>query len=121
MPWHLLQAIWPGAGHPLPQMTAYDPLLRQLVAAGWEPLTGARVAPPGVRLERYGHGDQVYLVLHNPATQTATATATLDEPILGAKAWHATSEPGARPVTVTGGRFTVPLAARATVMVRLTR
>ncbi|NUQ00494.1 MAG: hypothetical protein HUU35_11635 [Armatimonadetes bacterium] len=61
----------------------YVPVLRDLTAAGWEPIPHAVVNDAAVRLERYGFRDDLYLVLNNTTSDTRTVTLTLDPQALG--------------------------------------
>jgi hypothetical protein len=79
---HLLYGIYPGG-------TAQDigiyermiPVLDQLQAASWEPVTGAQTETAGIQIERYGRN---YLVLHNPGG-VQTAKIRLDGHVLNPK------------------------------------
>jgi hypothetical protein len=121
VPWHWLHGIYPGHGNDLKTMQRCDGLLRELVAAGWEPITGARVKPEQVRVERYGSGDRVYLVLHNPAEQPTAAQVQLDEAVLGAQDFAASVQPGGQKASVRDHRLEVQLEARGAVAVVLSR
>ena len=65
----------------------YIPLIKQVSAAGWEPVTYARSDNPNVYLERYGNE---YVTVLNAGESPITTTVTLDLAALA----------GARPVTV---------------------
>jgi hypothetical protein len=121
VPRHWLHAIHPGHGNDLAAMRQSVGLLRDLITAGWEPITGARVTPEQVRVERYGSGRRVYLVLHNPTEQPTPARVPLDRGVLGAQAFAASVQPAGRNVEVKDGCLEVPLAAKETVLVVLSR
>lgn len=114
--WHLLHDIYPGHGNHVEVMARYAATLRELSAAGWEPITAANVEPASVRIERYGHGQRVYLVLHNPHTDAVTATVTLDRKRLGWKSFTAQALGGAV-IPVAGESFRLDLPAQATQVV----
>ena len=121
VPWHWLHGIYPGHGNDVKEMQRCDGLLRELTTAGWEPITGARVQPDQVRVERFGGGDHVYLVLHNPAEQAVSAQVELDRAVLGAQARTAVVQPGGETADIGGDGASVQLGARATVAVVLSR
>lgn len=121
VPWHLLHGIFPGHGHDMEAMTRYYPLLQELSRAGWEPLTGARVSPETVRVERFGRGDRVHLALHNGGEEETRAEVALDEALLGAGPWTALLRPDDEAVQVPEGRLEVTLEGRGTVMVTLSK
>jgi len=83
LPWHLVHGIFPGHGNKVELMAQYAEPLQQLAAAGWEPVTYARVEPAELRIERFGSGKRVFLVVHNPAEQPAGATVAVDWAALG--------------------------------------
>jgi hypothetical protein len=77
VPRHWLHAIHAGHGNDLKAMQGCVGLLRELIAAGWDPVPGARATPEQVRVERYGAGERVYLVLHNPTPSGAQISRSL--------------------------------------------
>jgi hypothetical protein len=63
----------------------YIPIIKRLSAAGWEPVTHARVAQEGVRIERFGPQEGVvYFTLLNEGAQACEVTLTIDALALGA-------------------------------------
>jgi hypothetical protein len=119
---HWLQAIHPGHGNDVKTMQSGARMLRDLIAAGWEPITGARVTPDHVRVERYGDGDRVYLVFHNPAEdRPAAAQVQLDPGVLKAGDYGAIVYPGKQNIAVNSGRVEITLAPRETLVLALTR
>ncbi len=82
---HLLHAVFPGEGSDLALLGRYTPVLRDLSAAGWEPITDVRVLPEVVRVERYGSGAKVWLVLHNPTGAGVAAELRLEGALAAAK------------------------------------
>ena len=123
-PWvvgyYLLHCIFPGEGHDREMMRRYVPLLRELSAAGWEPVTGARADSPQVRLERYGSGSRVYLVAHNKAEQPVRTRIALDAATLRLPSASAFLLPDGKAVP-DGRTLTLRLEAKQTVVVRLAR
>lgn len=109
----LLHAVFPGQGIELPVMRRYIKALRELSAAGWEPVTGARVTPDTVRLERFGGGHRpdetgpVYLVAYNPGADAVEARIQLEPQVFGPNRWEVYSvalPPGAQPATELASR-----------------
>jgi hypothetical protein len=100
----LFYHIYPGifAGDPAaleavgPLFRRYVPLMQQMGAAGWEPVTQAAVDDPAVRVERYGPAPRpasitpaewfapVYFALRNPTDQARTVTLSIEEAPFGA-------------------------------------
>jgi hypothetical protein len=121
VPRHWLHAIHPGHGHDLEAMRRTVGLLRELIAAGWEPIAGVRVTPEPIRVERYGAGRRIYLVLHNPTQQPASARVQLAPASLGSRDFTASLQPAGRNVELNRSCLEIPLAARETVVVVLRR
>ncbi len=48
-----------------PFFKKYIPLIREIAAAGWEPVTAARTSDPDIRIERFGEGRIFYLTVRN--------------------------------------------------------
>ncbi|HUS80612.1 MAG TPA: hypothetical protein VM283_05040, partial [Armatimonadota bacterium] len=117
LPWHLLHGIYPGAGNELEAMKPLAEPLRTLAQAGWEPITGARVEPPDLRLERYGSGATVYLVVHNPGEEQATARIAIDPTVLGAGPFAASDLLTDAPLVIEGATVTVDLPPQGTVAI----
>ncbi|MBI2298866.1 MAG: hypothetical protein HYU66_07950 [Armatimonadetes bacterium] len=72
-----LWGIYPGHGNKPEVMARFAQTFRDLAAAGWEPVTQARLTPGSVRLERYGNAKPYFLVLHNPSDQPVEASVRL--------------------------------------------
>ena len=109
-----------------PLYKQFIPVLRRMFAAGWEPVTYAKAAPEGVRVERYGPGEgtEVLFAVFNPAKETAQVTLTVQAGELklsaGTKA-VALLAPADLPVLTNGGEITVtvPVAGERCEVVRL--
>jgi hypothetical protein len=121
IPWHLLHDIYPGAGNKLDLMKQYAALLRDLSAAGWEPLTYARADEPSVRLERYGSGKRIYLVAHNPGDKPVTTRIKLDAAALGLKSFTAAALQPSAPLSLSNDFFSLSLPAQSTLAILLER
>lgn len=121
VPRHWLHAIHPGHGNDLEAMRQSVGVLRELIAAGWEPIPGARVSPEQVRIERYGAGSRIYLVLHNPTKQPTVARVQLDAAILGSPDFTASVRPVGLSIQRKTGTLEVLLAGKETMVIVLDR
>jgi hypothetical protein len=76
-----------------PIIDLYLPIIRQLSAAGWEPITAART-DERVLMERFGPDakGEVFLTLFNPSAQSVQASVKLDLDELAARAVTAVEE-----------------------------
>ena len=67
-----------------PLFRKFLPLVQEIAAAGWEPLTHALVDAPNVYVERYGPADgHLYFALLNDGSSAAVAALTVDTRSLG--------------------------------------
>lgn len=69
-----------------PAFKKYIPLLREITAAGWQPITGARSDNPRLWLERFGPGagDRDYLTVLNDTDVSQTGMITLEAKVFKA-------------------------------------
>ena len=116
-----LHGVFAGAGHDPAAMKRAAPLLRQLDQAGWEPLTRAVVAPATCRVERFGSGERLFLVVHNPAAERVTAKLQVDLAGLGWTDCALTNATGQQALSVHAGATELPLDGRGTVVLAATR
>jgi hypothetical protein len=68
-----------------PFFRKYIPLIKELSAAGWEPVTFASDSNSRVRVERFGkvHSRDLYFTLYNPTAGTARTVLSIDAGRLG--------------------------------------
>lgn len=117
--WHLLHGIFPGHGNDLQTLRNYAQLLQRLSSAGWEPITGAKVDTPTVRLERFGQGNEIYLVAHNTDDKTAKATIHLELEALGLHKFTVSSLLGEQPTQLAKEKLTIALPPKGTAVILL--
>jgi hypothetical protein len=65
-----------------PFFKKYIPIIKQIAAAGWQPVTGATSNPGSIRTERFGQGNDLYFTLRNSGNQDLPCTLTLEMPEL---------------------------------------
>jgi hypothetical protein len=116
IPWHWLHGIYPGMGNDLDAMKRVDGLLRELTNVGWEPITGARVAPGTVRLERFGAGNAIYLVAHNPGEKEVQAEINPDPKFIDLNGAEVLLNPSGQSSIPKDGALTAKLAPRETIV-----
>jgi hypothetical protein len=61
-----------------PFFRKYIPLIKEISAAGWEPLTAARTKTENIRIERFGEGKMVYFTIRNNGTDDARCDILID-------------------------------------------
>ncbi|MHB8874521.1 MAG: hypothetical protein ACYC8T_12605 [Myxococcaceae bacterium] len=84
----LLYACFPGGAGQNQNRGVYKtwaPILLQVAAAGWEPLTFAHSTDPGVLVERYGRLDRgtLHLVAHRESGSGAASKLVIDKASMG--------------------------------------
>lgn len=66
-----------------PLFQHYLPLLQELAAAGWEPVTHAESRDTTIHVERFGRGRQTHFVLYNPRLQERATVLSINGQALG--------------------------------------
>jgi hypothetical protein len=61
-----------------PFFIKYIPIIRQIAAAGWQPVTFARCDLEFVRVERFGEDGRLFFTVRNNGNKDATCSLTLD-------------------------------------------
>lgn len=115
---HLLHGIFPGHGNAVEWMRPQADLLRRLASAGWEPIPHVQVEPASVRIERFGSGPTVYLVLHNLEGEAVSACLNVDKSLLAGE-FRGTLAGGGPPLEPLPGPWTIPLEPHGTMAIVL--
>lgn len=66
-----------------PFFKKYIPLIREIAAAGWEPVTAARTTDPEIRIERFGEGKIFYLTVRNNGLKDKKCNILLENDFQG--------------------------------------
>jgi hypothetical protein len=56
----------------------YIPLINEISAAGWEPVTAAKTKTENVRIERFGEGKRFYFTIRNNGVEVAKCDLHID-------------------------------------------
>lgn len=98
----------------------YQPVIRRVAEAGWQPVTLARTDTAGILLERFGPSPsgETFITVFNDGSERQTARVQLDAS-LGATT--ATELLSGQALALTDGAFEVTLDPEACVAVMLTR
>ncbi len=98
----------------------YIPLIKEIAAAGWEPVTSARTDAEGLRIERFGSGRIIYFTVRNNGSGDVKANIIPELDELGIKGGISATE------TVTGseaivksGKITVEVPAGRTRVLKI--
>lgn len=66
-----------------PFFKKYIPIIKQIAAAGWEPVTGATCDNESIRVERFGDAGKLYFTVRNNGGQDVSCEVKLDHSELG--------------------------------------
>ncbi|MCL2117247.1 MAG: hypothetical protein FWH27_02350 [Planctomycetaceae bacterium] len=119
--YHLIWGIYPGRNTPPEILTQMVPVLDELYQAGWQPVTGARISPGHVHVERFGdHSDKyVYLAIYNPEHEKVTVTLSLDMERLGLRTQVETIYNGSEIFSINNKECVVNLDSKQTIIIKL--
>ncbi len=98
----------------------YVPIIKTLSAAGWEPVTHARINSPDVRVERFGPAEGVaYFTVYNDSAGAVDCTLEMDLPGLGAKGLAAIKDLVTQEEMEAGARVSLQLEPEQLRVLRL--
>jgi hypothetical protein len=102
----------------------YQPIIRRVAEAGWQPITLAKTETSGILLERFGPNDagEVFITVFNDGKGPQTATITVDASLAKGKTATELVSGQAIPASATNGgsvSFTVVLKPEQCAAVRL--
>ena len=66
-----------------PFFKKYIPIIKQIAEAGWEPVTAASADSQSVRIERFGHTNNIFFTARNNGNQDVSCIVVLNLPELG--------------------------------------
>ena len=66
-----------------PFFKKYIPIIRQIAAAGWEPVTGAICNAGSIRIERFGYANKLFFTVRNNGSQDVSCEVKLEKEELG--------------------------------------
>jgi hypothetical protein len=103
-----------------PFFKKYIPLIKEISAAGWEPVTAAKTNTADVRIERFGEKGTLYFTVRNNGAGDAVCTVILDVKELGIKGrFTATEKVTGNKVEVRSDRVTIELPHGRTRVLRI--
>ena len=103
-----------------PFFKKYIPLIKEISAAGWEPVTAAKTSTDGVRIERFGEKGTFYFTLRNNGAKDEVCTVILDVKELGIKGrLTATEKVTGKKVEVRSDRITIELPSGRTRVLQI--
>jgi hypothetical protein len=104
-----------------PFFKKYIPIIKQISAAGWEPVTGATTNIASVRIERFGeNGEMFFTVRNNDETKASQCVISLDLTELGLSgAYSAFEMMGNEPVKISKNKLYMNIPAGRTKVVQI--
>jgi len=66
-----------------PFFKKYIPVIKEIAAAGWEPVTLAKVSSPAFRIERFGRSKKIFFTVRNNGEDYGDCIVTIDLRKLG--------------------------------------
>jgi hypothetical protein len=66
-----------------PFFKKYIPIIKQIAEAGWEPVTAASANSQSIRIERFGHTNNIFFTLRNNGNQDVSCIVKLNLSELG--------------------------------------
>lgn len=104
-----------------PFFKRYIPLIKEISAAGWEPVTMARSGSSGIRIERFGRGDRIFFTIRNNSAGNVECTVKVDAGKLGITDKYTAREmTGGNTVEIKGGTFRLAIPAERTRVILIT-
>jgi len=103
-----------------PFFRKYIPIVKEIAAAGWQPVTLATSNSDSIRIERFGKGDRLYFTARNNGNLDSSCTIMLDLNGLGIGGnYSATELVNDRPVRVDGNNMFTLVPAGRTQVIRI--
>jgi hypothetical protein len=99
----------------------YQPLIKRVAEAGWQPLTGARCGNKNIWIERYGDGGSWYLTLYNDTKETQTGLLSSDPKASRKFPSHVTELVSGARIERKGKSFEVTIAPRCAWVLKIDR
>jgi hypothetical protein len=105
-----------------PFFKKYIPLIKEVAAAGWEPVTYASGSSESVRIERFGNTGKLLFTVRNSGSGDVSCTVTLDLQALGLKEGFSGYEMvNGLPLTVKKNQLTLTIPSGRTEVIYIAR
>lgn len=103
-----------------PFFKKYIPLIKEISAAGWEPVTAAGTTAEGVRIERFGDEKEFYFTVRNNGSTDKTCILTIDLEALKIKGRFKASEiVTGKTALITNNKITVDVPSVRTRVIKI--
>lgn len=103
-----------------PFFKKYIPLIKEISAAGWEPVTAAGTTAEGVRIERFGDEKEFYFTVWNNGSTDKTCILTIDLEALKIKGRFKASEiVTGKTALITNNKITVDVPSVRTRVIKI--
>jgi len=103
-----------------PFFKKYIPLIKEISAAGWEPVTAARTTAEGVRIERFGEEKEFYFTVRNNGSADKACSLTIDLEALKIKGRFSANEiVTGKTAVISSDRVTVDVPSGRTRVIKI--
>ncbi|MBK9388664.1 MAG: hypothetical protein IPN68_00220 [Bacteroidetes bacterium] len=103
-----------------PFFKKYIPLIKEISAAGWEPVTAARTTAEGVRIERFGDEKEFYFTVRNNGSADKACSLTIDLEALKIKGMFSANEiVTGKTALISSNRVTVDVPSGRTRVIKI--
>ena len=116
---NLLYGICPGYGHEKELLIKYAPILKKMLAGGWQPITALRADNELIRIERYGDAELLYFAIHNASRSDKISFECEIENSIGSRIIYATNMEDGSPLRHNETSFKMELGSLDTTVVEL--
>jgi len=105
-----------------PFFKKYIPIIKQIAAAGWEPVTGASCNAGSIRIERFGGVGELFFTVRNIENQDVQCVLSLDLPELKiSEKFSATEMVSQQPVKAENNKLYLTIPALRTQVIQITK
>ena len=103
-----------------PFFKKYIPIIKQISAAGWEPVTAATSNVESVRIERFGNAANLFFTVRNNGTKDANCIVTPDLTELNLTGkFSATELVSNQPVKIENNKLKLSIPAQRTLVIQI--
>jgi hypothetical protein len=104
-----------------PFFKKYIPIIKEIAAAGWQPVTGATCSSGSIRIERFGQDNALFFTVRNSGSQNTSCILMLNFQELNlARKFSASEMVSGQPLRVEENRLYITIPAGRTQVVRIT-
>ncbi len=105
-----------------PFFKKYIPIIKQIAAAGWQPVTGASVNDASIRVERFGDADELFFTVRNNGTKDVRCIVSPDKDKFKLPGkYTATELVSNQPVKIENNKMYINIPAQRTQVIQISK